>query len=108
MVPNPDYKDDDSLYLFENNAYLGIEIWQVKSGTIFDNFIVTYSKEEADAFAALTKKTQEGEKKMKEKQDEEDKKKAEEEAKNQPVEAEEEDEEEDEEPAKGKEVKDEL
>jgi calreticulin len=102
MVPNPDYQDDDNLYLFENNAYLGIEIWQVKAGTIFDNFLITDSKAEADAAAELTKKTQEGEKKMKEKDEEEAKKLAEEEAKKKATEEEHDEDEEEEK------VKDEL
>jgi len=104
LVPNPDYHDDDNLYLFENNRYVGFENWQVKAGTIFDNIIITDSKAEADAFANLTTKTQEGEKKMKEKEDEEKKKQEEEEAKNRPPETEEEEEEEEEK----KDVKDEL
>lgn len=41
QIPNPDYKPDDTLYQFDSNAFLGIEIWQVKAGTIFDNFLVT-------------------------------------------------------------------
>jgi len=103
MVPNPDYYDDDNLYLYENNRYLGIEVWQVKSGTIFDNFIVTDDIKEADAFANLTTKTQEGEKKMKEKQDEEEKKRQEEEAAKNKAEDKDEDEE-----AEEENVKDEL
>jgi calreticulin len=104
MVPNPDYFDDDNLYVFDNNRYVGFEIWQVKSGTIFDNIIVTDSKSEADAFAELTKKTQAGEKKMKEKDDEEKKKQEEEEAKNKPQEVDEDEDAEEE----HKDVKDEL
>jgi len=41
QVPNPEYKPDATLYQFDSNAFLGIEIWQVKAGTIFDNFLVT-------------------------------------------------------------------
>jgi calreticulin len=41
QIPNPDYYHDDSIYAFNSHAFLGIEIWQVKSGTIFDNFLVT-------------------------------------------------------------------
>jgi calreticulin len=41
QIPNPEYKADDTLYQFDSNAFLGIEIWQVKAGTIFDNFLVT-------------------------------------------------------------------
>jgi len=103
MIPNPDYFDDDNLYLYENNAFVGIEIWQVKAGTIFDNVIITDDKAEADAFAELTKKTQEGEKKMKEKDDEEKRKQEEEAAKNKPA-----DEEDAEEEGAHEDVKDEL
>jgi len=41
QIPNPDYKPDSTLYQFDSNAFLGIEIWQVKAGSIFDNFLVT-------------------------------------------------------------------
>jgi calreticulin len=68
MIDNPDFVDDDNLYLFESNKYVGFELWQVKAGTIFDNIIITDDKAEADALAELTKKTQEGEKKMEEAQ----------------------------------------
>jgi len=54
MVANPAYKDDDTLYSFEDNGAVGFELWQVKSGTIFDNIIITDSVEEAKAHAAAT------------------------------------------------------
>ncbi len=41
QIANPEYKPDATLHQFESNAALGIEIWQVKAGTIFDNFLVT-------------------------------------------------------------------
>jgi calreticulin len=41
QIPNPEYYTDDNIYAFDSNAFIGIEIWQVKSGTIFDNFLVT-------------------------------------------------------------------
>jgi len=62
MVPNPDFVDRDDLYLFEDNAFVGFELWQVKSGTIFDNIIVTDDVAEAAKFAALTEAAQKGEK----------------------------------------------
>jgi calreticulin len=62
LVANPDFFEDDNLYAYESNKYVGIEIWQVKAGTIFDNFLVTDSIEEANAAAALVKKAQEAEK----------------------------------------------
>jgi calreticulin len=40
-IPNPDYYSDDNIYAFDSHAFIGIEIWQVKAGTIFDNFLVT-------------------------------------------------------------------
>lgn len=81
LVPNPDYYDDDNLYLFESNKYVAFEIWQVKSGTIFDNILVTDDEAEAKKFAELTNKTREDEKKMHEKQQEEQRAKDEEERK---------------------------
>ena len=77
--------------------------FQVKSGTIFDNLLVTDSVEYAETFAKETfEKTKEGEKKMKDEQDEKERKEREEEEKKAKEEedkkkAEEEDEEEEEE-----------
>lgn len=82
LIANPDYVDDDNLYLYTDNKFVGIEVWQVKAGTIFDNFIVTDDIAEADKFAALTKATQEGEKKAFDKEEEERKAKEDEERKN--------------------------
>lgn len=56
-------------------------MWQVKSGTIFDNVLITDDVELAKKAAEGVKATQEGEKKVKDAQDEEERKKAEEEAK---------------------------
>jgi len=95
-IANPDFQDNDNLYLYEDNKFVGFELWQVKSGSIFDNILVTDSTAEAEKWAELTKKTQEGEKKMKEKADEEQRKADEEARKNAPAEAEEGEEEEDE------------
>jgi len=81
MIPNPDYYEDKTLYLFESNKYVAFELWQVKSGTIFDNIIVTDDVEEAKKFAEKTTKTREAEKKMFDKQEEERKAKEEEERK---------------------------
>jgi len=41
LIDNPDYEEDDQIYAYDSHKYLGIEIWQVKSGTIFDDFLVT-------------------------------------------------------------------
>jgi len=39
-IPNPDYVDDPNIYSYTHGG-IGLEIWQVKSGTIFDNILVT-------------------------------------------------------------------
>merc|ERR1712019_323698 len=36
-IDNPEYVADDSLYKYGDIGNVGFEIWQVKSGTIFDN-----------------------------------------------------------------------
>jgi len=41
LIDNPEYHEDKEIYSFKSNAFVGIEIWQVKSGSIFDNFLVT-------------------------------------------------------------------
>jgi len=71
MVPNPDYYDDDNLYLYQSNKFVGIEVWQVKSGTIFDHFLVTDDLAEAEKVVEKVNETREGEKAAQEKKDEE-------------------------------------
>jgi calreticulin len=53
-ISNPDFFEDNQVYAFDNLGAVGIEIWQVKAGTIFDNIIVTDSVSEAEAFMAST------------------------------------------------------
>lgn len=52
-IPNPDFKEDMEIYHYKS-AGLFFDLWQVKSGTIFDDIIVTDSVEEAQAFAEET------------------------------------------------------
>ena len=67
---------------------------QVKSGTIFDNFLITDGEKYAEEFGDETwGQTKDTEKKMKDEQDEEERKKAEEAAKAMEEEEEEEEEE---------------
>merc|ERR1711871_276907 len=55
MIDNPDYKEDKDLYLrCKERTHVGFELWQVKSGTIFDDIIVTDSLEEAKDYADQT------------------------------------------------------
>jgi len=102
-IDNPDYVDDDELYLYEKFGAVGIDVWQVKSGTIFDNIIITDDITEAEEFMKETYTAgKDAEKAMFDKfeeerkaNEEEERKKEEEERK--AKEAEEEDEDEDEE-----------
>jgi len=61
-IPNPDYHEDTDIGLYDSHKYLGIEIWQVKAGTIFDNFLVTDNAETAKEWAVKSAQAQEGEK----------------------------------------------
>jgi calreticulin len=66
-IANPEYFEDNNLYAYDSHKYLGIEIWQVKSGTIFDNFLVTDDLEEAKELAERAIKAQAAEKAASEK-----------------------------------------
>merc|ERR1711990_1051501 len=82
MIDNPKYVADDNLYKYANFGSVGIDVWQVKSGTIFDNILITDDVDYAKQHAEKTWKAQkDGEKAMKEKADEEKRKKDEEERK---------------------------
>merc|ERR1711935_138025 len=76
LIENPKYAADDKLYSFPKFSTVGIDIWQVKSGTIFDNILLTDDVEYAKQHAEKTWKAGvEGEKAAKEKADEEKRKK---------------------------------
>ncbi|KAL4202440.1 hypothetical protein AMTRI_Chr02g221060 [Amborella trichopoda] len=89
MIPNPEYKgpwkpkvyfkDDPEIYVYPNLKYVAIELWQVKSGTLFDNVLVCDDPEYAKKLVEETW----GKQKDAEKAafDEEEKRKEEEEAK---------------------------
>jgi len=81
MIDNPEYSFNEEMYKVckDGCTHLGFEIWQVKTGTLFDDIIVTDSIEEAKEYADKTFfKKKDGEKKMYDEQQE--KKKAEDEA----------------------------
>jgi calreticulin len=51
-IDNPAFKEDPNMYnVCAPCTGLGFELWQVKSGTIFDDIIVTDSLKEAEEFA---------------------------------------------------------
>merc|ERR1711994_491387 len=109
QIDNPEYEEDKSLYSYDSFCGIGFDLWQVKSGTIFDNVLITDDIEAAKAQGEeLWKAPSEAEKKMKEAQDEEEKKKADEEAKNSEPEDDEDDEEFDDEDEDDKEEADEA
>jgi calreticulin len=55
LIPNPEYKEDPELYVrCKDCTHIGFELWQVKSGTLFDDIIVTDSLAEAKEYAAKT------------------------------------------------------
>merc|ERR1711871_1501200 len=82
MIDNPKYAADDKLYSSPKFSTVGIDVWQVKSGTIFDNMLITDDVAYATEHAEKTWKAQkDGEKAAKEKADEEKRKKDEEERK---------------------------
>jgi len=62
LIDNPDYKVDDSIYAYKDISAVGIEIWQVKSGTIFDNILVTDDVKLAHTRAEEILATQQAEK----------------------------------------------
>jgi len=53
-IANPDYKEDPKLHVFSDIGSVGMDVWQVKSGTIFDNIFISDSVSEAEAFLAET------------------------------------------------------
>lgn len=73
LIPNPEHKEEPLLHAYKS-AYIGLDLWQVKSGSIFDNIIITDDVESASAFAEETfVKFREDEKSAKSKLDEEEK-----------------------------------
>jgi len=45
-IENPEYKADDKLYAFKEFGFVGMDLWQVKSGSIFDDILITDSMDE--------------------------------------------------------------
>merc|ERR1712135_249938 len=48
-IDNPEYEEDKSLYSYDSFCGIGFDLWQVKSGTIFDNVLITDDIEAAKA-----------------------------------------------------------
>ncbi|RUS71970.1 hypothetical protein EGW08_020263 [Elysia chlorotica] len=81
-IDNPEYEADANLYRYSDFGVIGFDLWQVKSGTIFDNILITDDADYAEEVGKETwGKTKDPEKKMKDSQDEEERLKREEEEK---------------------------
>merc|ERR1712207_120310 len=68
-IANPEYEDDDAVYKYADFGFIGFDLWQVKSGTIFDNVIITDDVAEADSFAKKWKALSASEKSKKEEEE---------------------------------------
>ncbi|KAL3252869.1 hypothetical protein MRX96_054776 [Rhipicephalus microplus] len=44
-IDNPEYTPDPKLYRYKEICKIGFDLWQVKSGTIFDNILITDDEE---------------------------------------------------------------
>lgn len=73
MIANPEYKADDSLYSYDSWGAIGLDLWQVKSGSVFDNFLISDDIDAAlEAAKAVVEATRSGEEEMKKEQDKAD------------------------------------
>jgi len=69
-IDNPEYSPDTQLYSYSSFCGIGLDLWQVKSGTIFDNILITDDIEAAKEQAkSLWEVTSRDEKKMKSEQE---------------------------------------
>lgn len=50
-IDNPEYKADSNLYKRDEICAIGFDLWQVKSGTIFDNVLITDDPDYAKKYA---------------------------------------------------------
>jgi len=94
-VPNPDYYTDDEIYAYDSFGVVGIEIWQVKAGSIFSDFLITDDADLAHHEADKVIKRVEKESELLEEAKEEERKLAEEAAAAAAAEAEDEEDDED-------------
>jgi len=79
-IDNPAYKPDNEIYRQGEICGVGLDLWQVKSGTIFDSILIGDDLSEAEAVRKKVLDGAEAEKKAKEEQDAEERKKSEAEA----------------------------
>merc|ERR1712159_558717 len=68
-IANPKFVDDDAVYKYADFGFIGMDLWQVKGGAIFDNIIITDDSAEADGFLKKWKDLSEVEKAKKKEED---------------------------------------
>ena len=57
LIDNPDYDADEAAFLYDQCNpcnYIGFDLWQVDSGTVFDDILVTDSETDAESYASAT------------------------------------------------------
>merc|ERR1711994_1190750 len=69
-IDNPDYVEAVDVWKRGPVGFIGVEVWQVKSGTVFSDFILTDSVEEAETFMNERKTNEDDEKEAKKAYDE--------------------------------------
>jgi len=69
-IDNPDYAPDNEIYAFDDFGRVGLDLWQVKSGTVFGNFLMSDDPAEASAAAEKILEKMKEEKAAKEAEDE--------------------------------------
>ncbi|XP_068646682.1 calreticulin-3-like isoform X2 [Aristolochia californica] len=61
-VDNPEFDDDPDLYVLKPLKYVGIEVWQVKAGSVFDNILIcddpVYAREVVEDIMSLNKEAE--------------------------------------------------
>ncbi|KAI0983241.1 hypothetical protein GJ496_008546 [Pomphorhynchus laevis] len=72
QIPNPEYVEDHTIGIFKDIGLIGIDVLQVKSGTIFGNFLITndvdLARQAADAIVETSKKERTVKKKIDDKE----------------------------------------
>ncbi|ESO01982.1 hypothetical protein HELRODRAFT_184962 [Helobdella robusta] len=53
-IPNPDYFEDNQPFRMSPIGAIGLELWSMSNDIVFDNFIITTSKQTADEYAKQT------------------------------------------------------
>lgn len=68
-IVNPDYHEDNTLYEYDSFGVIGVEVWQVKAGSVFDNFLITDDLDEAHKYVDIVNERRAAEKEAKEADD---------------------------------------